>query len=68
MVNIKRFLDKVSTIEGRKASSVVLPIEEARGLRDEIAKLLSDLHVLNTSKPSTKDDIIKVEITGGKFK
>lgn len=67
MVNIKRFLDKVSTIEGKKTSSVVLPIEEARGLRDEIAKLLSDLHVLHT-KESTKDDVIKVEITGGKFK
>ena len=66
MVNIKRFLDKVTSTEGKRANSVVLPIEEARGLRDEIAKLLSDLHELN-NKDSSKD-IVKVEITGGKFK
>lgn len=66
MVNIKRFFDKVSSIEGKKTSSVVLPIEEARVLRDEIAKLLSDLHELNSK--DTSKDIIKVEITGGKFK
>ena len=42
-------------------------MQDARGLRDEIAKLLSDLHELNT-KENSKDEIIKVEITGGKFK
>jgi hypothetical protein len=66
MVNIKRFLDKISSTEGKRATSVVLPIEDARGLRDEIAKLLSDLHELNNKNSS--NDIIKVEITGGKFK
>jgi hypothetical protein len=42
-------------------------MQEARGLRDEIAKLLSDLHELN-SKDKSKEEVIKVEITGGKFK
>ena len=65
MVNIKRFLDKVSNVESKKASSVVIPIEEARFLRDEIAKLLCDLHKLNNKETS---EVIKVEITGGKFK
>lgn len=67
MVNIKRFFDKVSHLEGKKGKDVVLPIAEARVLRDEIAKLLSDLHELNR-QGSTKEEIIKVEITGGKFK
>jgi len=67
MVNIKRFFDKVSHLEGKKQKDVVLPIAEARGLRDEIAKLLSDLHELNT-KENSKEEVIKVEITGGKFK
>lgn len=66
MVNIKRFLDKVTSTEGKKAATVVLSIEDARGLRDEIAKLLGDLHELN-NKDASKD-VIKVEITGGKFK
>ena len=66
MVNIKKFLDKVSNTEGKKATSIVIPMEEARYLRDEIAKLLSDLYELK-NKDSSKD-VIKVEITGGKFK
>lgn len=67
MVNIKRFFDKVSYLEGKKTKDVVLPIADARGLRDEIAKLLSDLHELN-DKENSKEEVIKVEITGGKFK
>lgn len=66
MVNIKRFLDKITHLEGKNTRDVVLPIADARGLRDEIAKLLSDLHALNSKNSS--NDIIKVEITGGKFK
>lgn len=66
MVNIKRFLDKITYLEGKNTKDVVLPIAEARGLRDEIAKLLSDLYELN--RKTSNSDIIKVEITGGKFK
>jgi hypothetical protein len=44
-----------------------LPIAEARGLRDEIAKLLSDL-VEETDKKNKKEEVIKVEIKGGSFK
>ena len=67
MLHIKKFLDIVSHLDSRKAKDLVLPMQDARGLRDEIAKLLSDLHEIN-SKASTKEEIIKVEITGGKFK
>jgi len=42
-------------------------MQDARGLRDEIAKLLTDLHEINT-KNNDKEEVIKVEITGGKFK
>ena len=67
MLHIKKFLDIVSHLDSRKAKDLVLPMQDARGLRDEIAKLLSDLHEIN-SKASIKEEIIKVEITGGKFK
>ena len=65
MIYIKKFVDKITLVEGRK-KDVVLPIDEAKGLRDEIVKLLSDLHEANSKKD--KEEIIKVEITGGKFK
>jgi len=65
MIHIKKFIDKVSLQEGRRSKDIVLPIEEARGLRDEIGKLLADM---NDLKGKSKDEVIKVEITGGKFK
>lgn len=67
MVHVKRFLDKVSLAESKQTKDIVIPVIEARGLRDEISKLLSDLHELN-SKKNGEQEVIKVEITGGKFK
>lgn len=65
MLHIKRFIDKVSHIEGTKTKDVVLPIAEAKGLRDDIAKLLLQL---NEANGNSKDEVIKVQITGGSFK
>jgi hypothetical protein len=69
MMHIKRFVDKVSLIEARQARDVVLPISEARGLRDEIASMLADLNSLNkTDKENKTNEIIEVQIKGGTFK
>lgn len=65
MVNLRKFLDKVSFLEGKRVKDLVIPMSEARGLRDEIVKLLTDLH---ESKADKKDEVIKVEVTGGSFK
>jgi hypothetical protein len=67
MIHVKRFLDKVSLAESKQTKDIVIPVIEARGLRDEISKLLSDLYDLNNKKDKGQE-IIKVEITGGKFK
>lgn len=67
MIHIKRFLDKVSLAESKQTKDIVIPVIEARGLRDEVSKLLSDLYDLN-SKKKGEQEVIKVEITGGKFK
>lgn len=68
MIIIKRFIDKVSASEGKANSNVVLPIEEARMLRDEIAKLLSDNYeLLNDKKDAIEDTVIQVEVNGGKW-
>lgn len=67
MIHVKRFLDKVSLAESKQTKDLVLPIADARGLRDEVSKILSDLQDLNNKKNS-EPEIIKVEITGGKFK
>lgn len=67
MVHIKKFLDKITHLESTKTKDVVIPLNDARGLRDEITKLLSDYYALNESN-SKKEEVIKVEIKGGGFK
>lgn len=66
MIFIKRFIDKISTYEGKNTKDIVLPLTEARGLRDEVTKLLLELNDLKNKKVS--DDVIKININGGKFK
>lgn len=63
MIYIKRFIDKISYMENKQSKDLVMPMTEARGLRDELAKLLVDLHF--TEK---EESIIQVEIKGGSFK
>jgi hypothetical protein len=67
MLHIRKFIDKVSFMESKKTKDLVIPMSDARLLRDEIAKLLVDLHDYNT-KDQVKEEVIKVEITGGGFK
>jgi hypothetical protein len=66
MIHIKRFIDKISAMESKQNKDVVISMQEARGLRDDISKLLADLHLLTSDQK--KDEVIRVEITGGSFK
>ena len=68
MIIIKRFIDRVSASEGKNGTNVILPMEEARMLRDELAKLLSDNYdLLNNKKESIDNSVIQVEVNGGKW-
>lgn len=68
MLHIKRFIDKVAVAESKQTKDLVLPLSDARGLRDELSKLLSDLYELSQSQSDSKDsEIIQVEIKGGSF-
>lgn len=64
MIQIKRFIDKVASCKG---ASLILPIEDAKSLRDEVTKLLADLHEGSGSQKGVLDNI-EVQIVGGKFK
>jgi len=66
MIIIKRFIEKVSAQESRHGTSVVMPMDEARLLRDELAKLIIDNYeLLNKKQESIDDKVIQVEINGG---
>lgn len=67
MIFINKFIDKISAMESRQNKDVVIPIAEARGLRDEISKLLSDLY--ESAKDKKKEsDTIQIDIRGKSFK
>lgn len=64
MIFIKRFLDKMTAYEGKQSKDIIIPLNDARGLRDDIAKLLLDLN----EKKSNNEEIVKININGGSFK
>jgi len=69
MIHIKKFMDKMSVMEAKQSKDVVLPIADARGLRDDIAKLLSDLYEFANKKIDEKENqVVEVQIKGGGFK
>jgi len=69
MIHIKKFIDKVSLAETKQNNNLVLPMLEARGLRDEISILLVDYCDLGKVKQKETDaSTIQVEIKGGSFK
>jgi hypothetical protein len=67
MIHIKRFIDKISYMEGKQGKDVVLPIIDARGLRDELVKLLADNYDLKQEQLIT-EPVFQVEVKGGAFK
>jgi hypothetical protein len=68
MIIIKRFIEKVSAQESRQGSNVVIPIDEARTLRDELAKLIADNYELLKNKQGSIDEqVIQVEVNGGRW-
>ena len=62
MSNIKKFVDKIALAEGRNAREVILPLNEAKELRDEITKILLD------QRDTKPNEVIEVVMRGGKFK
>jgi len=64
MIHIKEFINKIAYMESRQKKDVVLTLDEARSLRDEISKLLLDLRD-NTS--NRKQEPIEVILQGGRW-
>jgi hypothetical protein len=59
-------VDKITLIEGKQGRDVVIPISDARGLRDELTKLLADNYELLQNKTSV-EPVFQVEMNGGRF-
>lgn len=63
MSQIKKFIDKVANAEGRQTRELLLPISDAKELRDEIMKLLLD----QREQGNNSNETITVVMNGGKW-
>lgn len=63
MSQIKKFVDKVAVLEGRQSRELVMPLTEAKLLRDDILKLLLDQREQKSNDP----EVIEVVMRGGKW-
>ena len=68
MIHIKKFIDKIAYLDSKNLKDVVLNIQDARGLRDEISKLLLDLNELQNNKITETQEVINIEVKGIGFK
>lgn len=63
---IKRFAERVQTLDSRQAKDFTWPIRDAKNLQTELLKLLSDLDELRNSGKE-QIDTIEVQVQGGKW-
>lgn len=64
MLYIKKFIDKLSYLESKQSKDLVMPLSEARLLRDELMKIIIDYAKLNDQN----EKVIDVKVKGGSFK
>lgn len=61
MSSIKKFIDKIAMSEARQVREVLIPLNDAKELRDEIMKLLIDKADNRNQEP------IEIIVKGGKW-
>jgi hypothetical protein len=61
MSQIKKLIDKIVVAEGRNAREIILLLQDAKELRDEVMKVMLD-------KQTRPEEVIEVVMKGGKFK
>lgn len=62
MNHIKKFIDRIAMAESRNVREVIMPLQEAKELRDALTKVLLDQH---SNKP---EEVVEVVMRGGSFK
>lgn len=63
MSQIKKFVDRVANAEARELREVLIPLSDAKELRDEITKILLD----QREQKGNSNEVIEVVMNGGKW-
>lgn len=66
MVNIRRFIDRVTAMDSSSSNTLIMPVQEARLLRDEIVKLLADT-VDKLQAQQQQQEVIQINVSGGRW-
>lgn len=66
-LHINRFIDLIKAQESRGGRDINMSLRDAKDLHADITKLLLVLESLRSQNNTARDEVIKVELTGGTF-
>jgi hypothetical protein len=64
MIHIQRFIERLQGFDAKGSQNFMMTMKDAKDLHADITKLLL---VLQDKQTSNADEVIDVQITGGKF-
>ena len=64
MIHIQRFVERLQGFDARGSKDFLMSMRDAKDLHADITKLLL---VLQNNQTNALDEVIEVQITGGKF-
>lgn len=68
-IHITRFVDKLAAAEARQLREVPLSLGEAKGLHQDITRLLLKLEELQVQQEAnTQPEVVELRVSGGGFK
>ena len=64
MIHIQRFIERLQGFDAKGSQNFMMTMKDAKDLHADITKLLL---VLQNKQTNNADEVIEVQITGGKF-
>jgi len=64
MIHIQRFIERLQGFDAKGSQNFTMTMRDAKDLHADITKLLL---VLQNKQTNNADEVIEVQITGGKF-
>jgi hypothetical protein len=64
MIHIQRFIERLQGFDAKGSQNFMMTMKDAKDLHADITKLLL---VLQNNQTNASDEVIEVQITGGKF-
>ena len=64
MIHIQRFIERLQGFDAKGSQNFIMTMKDAKDLHADITKLLL---VLQNKQTNNADEVIEVQITGGKF-